>query len=488
MPAGSEIAAADGGGGQAPSSAPVTASGDEDAAPPPRDDAGAPSAIDASGDAPPAATPRADVPGVACADAISDVYVTPGGLAAMTMAARGTLVRCAFDSSVDLPSVTSRLAAKSVTGITPTSATTIYRLAYRTYREDGVPGVSTARVYLPATPRSMPLPVVAVAHPTEGLAASCAPSLTPTDLDDLALPWAARGFAVIASDYAGLGNEGVQGYAANHDTAHSVLDSARALRALLDPAALDDRVLLIGYSQGGGAVLAAQGLAATYGAGGSVVAGVVFSAEYFERMNSFGYVTMLRSPTELTIETGISMPVVASMRDFAYGYNLLGASSAAALFPAGLQGGMTAAIATLCQTPFGAYVQGAAAHVGDLFDPTFSAGFLGCVDGTPACSGAGAAFFDYLQGDLVAPDPAGPPLLYVLGLADVIMPPQSEGACNIGSLADAGVSVQVCVDGPALHTNVTARDVGFAEGWSEAKLDGQPLPSCSSDGLPACQP
>jgi len=41
-------------------------------------------------------------------------------------------------------------------------------------------------------------------------------------------------------------------------------------------------------------------------------------------MNSFGYVNMLENSTELTIETGISMPVVAAMRDYAYGANLLG--------------------------------------------------------------------------------------------------------------------------------------------------------------------
>jgi hypothetical protein len=111
----------------------------------------------------------------------------------------------------------------------------------------------------------------------------------------------------------------------------------------------------------------------TYGAGGNVVAGVVFSAEYFSRINSFSYVDMLGAPTDLTIETGISMPVVAAMRDFAYGYNLLGPSSAASLFPASLQGGLTTAITTLCQTPFGGYLQGAAVHVGDLFDPTFRA-------------------------------------------------------------------------------------------------------------------
>ena len=35
-----------------------------------------------------------------------------------------------------------------------------------------------------------------------------------------------------------------------------------------------------------------------------------------------------------------------------------------------------------------------------------------------------------LQKDLVAPDPVGPPLLYMQGLADVIMPPASEAACR----------------------------------------------------------
>ena len=50
---------------------------------------------------------------------------------------------------------------------------------------------------------------------------------------------------------------------------------------------------------------------------------------------------MMREPSALTISTGISKPVVAAMRDYAYGANLLGAASAAVTFPAGLQG-MTA--------------------------------------------------------------------------------------------------------------------------------------------------
>jgi pimeloyl-ACP methyl ester carboxylesterase len=428
---------------------------------------------------------------------VGDVYVTPGDLPPMTMALRGAIVGCALDTAFSIGDVTSKLAAKNVTGVVPTSGTTTYRIAYRTYRDDGVPGVSTARVYLPGTPRTAPLPVVAIAHPTEGLAPSCAPSMDPTDQDDLALPWAAHGFAVVATDYAGLGNAGVQGYTDNHDQAHSLLDSVRALRALLDPSVLDQRVLLVGYSQGGGAVLASQGLAGSYGVAGNVVAAVVFAAEYYARNDSFDYATMLAEPDALTISTGISMPVVVAMRDYAFGYNVLGPSSAAATFPAGAQAGLASAIMSQCQAPFGAYLQGTALHVGDLWDDGFRRSLLACTGNSTAadadggdatCSGIAAQFYTWMQNDLVAPDPAGAPVLYVQGLDDSIMPPAEEAACNIGELTAAGVDVQVCVDPPAEHTTVVPRNVAFALGWSEAKLYGGTLPACSSAGMPACQP
>ena len=445
------------------------------------DDAGSP------GDGSAASPPFVGGPAIACNDTPSGVYVTPSGLSPMTMGARGAIVRCALDTMLSQSDVATELTNASDTGVTATSGVTLYRIAYRTYREDGVPGVATARVYLPTNPRALPLPIIAVAHPTVGLAASCAPSEDPASLQNLALPWAASGFAVIATDYAGLGNEGVQGYAGNHDQAHSLLDSARALRALVDARAFDDRVVLVGHSQGGGAVLAAQGLAGAYGAGGTVVAAIVFAPEYFSRLDSFSYVAMMREPNALTISTGISKPVVAAMRDYAFGYNQLGAASANVTFPAGLQG-MTSAITTLCQTPFGAYVQGVAVHVGDIFDPPFSASFLACVDGTSGCTGTGSALYDWMANDLVAPDPAGAPMLYFQGLADIIMPANEEAACNVAALQSGGVSVQVCVDATAQHTDLPQRNIGLALQWTLAKLAGTELPTCSASGMPACSP
>jgi dienelactone hydrolase len=440
-------------------------------------------------DAAPTIPARADVPAIDCTDAPASIYASaPTGTPAMTMATRGAILRCTKDGPLDAAAIKARFTAQSVAGISQTSETTIYRIAYRTTRGDGAEGISTARVYLPAKPRSLPLPVVAVAHPTVGLADGCAPSMDASSLSDVALPWAARGFAVIAPDYAGLGTDGVQGYAANHDTAHSLLDGARALRAMLAPGALDSRVLLSGYSQGGGAVLASQALAATYGAGGDVVAAIVFAPQFFSRIGSFGLEQLLRAPQALTITTGISKPVVAAFRAYSIAYNLLGAANAGVVFPAGARADMTQAITTLCQTPFGGYLQGVAPFVGDIFDAGFRTSMLACIDGTSGCSGAASQVHGWLTADLVTPDPKGAPVLYVQGLADTIMPPTEEAACNLALMKSAGVTVQACSDLTALHSSVVPRNAAFAIAWGEAKLDGQPAPACAADDMPPCLP
>jgi predicted esterase len=440
----------------------------------------------AAPDTTPGVTPLASAPGIACTDLVSDVYLTPGTLPAMTLALRGTVLRCAKDKLIAGAEIATRLLGANVTGLTVTSETQVFRLSYRTYRDDGVAGISTARVYLPTKQRSLPLPVITIAHPTVGIADVCAPSADPGSLNDVALPWAARGFAVIAPDYAGLGNDGVQGYTTNHDTAHSLLDGARALRAMLAPGAVDDRVILAGYSQGGGAVLAAQGLATSYGAGGDVVAAIVFAPEFFSRIGSFGFEQLLRAPDSLTITTGVSKPVVTALRDYAVLYNKLGAASAGLTFPAAKRAGMVDAIDDQCQTPLGGYLQAVAPFVRDLFDDGFRTAMLACIDGGAGCTGIASQLHGWLVNDLVAPDPKGPPVLYIQGLNDLIMPPAEEAACNLGLMQKAGVTTQVCADDLGSHVTVVPRNVAFAVSWAEAKLDGKPTPTCSSQGMPSC--
>jgi acetyl esterase/lipase len=105
-------------------------------------------------------------------------------------------------------------------------------------------------------------PVLAFAHGTTGLADSCAPTnrSTPKATIPLLEDFLARGFVVAATDYQGLGEEGLHHYLVGPDEARSVLDSARAARQFAGASA---QVVLFGHSQGGHAVIFANELART---------------------------------------------------------------------------------------------------------------------------------------------------------------------------------------------------------------------------------
>lgn len=106
-------------------------------------------------------------------------------------------------------------------------------------------------------------PVIIDGHPTIGLADVCAPTrrglLRPLAL----MPYIARGYLVVATDYAGLGTPGLHPYAIGQAVARSLLDSGRAALRFCDtehniPLQAANRMQLEGHSQGGHAVLFGQ--------------------------------------------------------------------------------------------------------------------------------------------------------------------------------------------------------------------------------------
>jgi pimeloyl-ACP methyl ester carboxylesterase len=107
-------------------------------------------------------------------------------------------------------------------------------------------------------------PLLAWAHGTVGIADKCAPSWngrSQRDVDYLNY-WLAQGYAVVASDYQGLGTPGRHPYLATRPAAYSMLDSIRAVQRA--DFGLSKKVVLIGQSQGGGAAFATAGYAARY--------------------------------------------------------------------------------------------------------------------------------------------------------------------------------------------------------------------------------
>jgi pimeloyl-ACP methyl ester carboxylesterase len=108
-------------------------------------------------------------------------------------------------------------------------------------------------------------PLIAWAHGTVGIADVCAPSNNKrSDRDTKYLNhWLSQGYAVVASDYQGLGTPGGHPYLATKPEAWSVLDSIRAVQGNPD-FKLSKSVVLVGQSQGGGAAFATAGEAMAY--------------------------------------------------------------------------------------------------------------------------------------------------------------------------------------------------------------------------------
>jgi acetyl esterase/lipase len=139
-------------------------------------------------------------------------------------------------------------------------------LLYRSTGVDGGPNAVSASLTLPkGRPPNGGWPVISYAHGTTGSADACAPSRGYDfgRITSYAYPllrrWLKAGYAVVRTDYDGLGTPGVHGYLIGATEGRSVLDAVRAARTL-EPR-LSRRFAIAGHSQGGHAALFAASLA-----------------------------------------------------------------------------------------------------------------------------------------------------------------------------------------------------------------------------------
>lgn len=141
-----------------------------------------------------------------------------------------------------------------------------WRIMYRSTDLHGDPVVVTGVLVVPLAP---PPPggraIVSWGHPTTGAARGCAPSygFDPYVGIEGIQALLARGYAVVATDYLGMGTEGTDSYLVGATAANSMLDAVRAARAVLGRGASSD-VILWGHSQGGQAALFAAQRAQEY--------------------------------------------------------------------------------------------------------------------------------------------------------------------------------------------------------------------------------
>lgn len=435
-------------------------------------------AIDDAGgtDAPPIPPPTL---AVACDAALDDVYeAAPAGGDPMT--ARGTILSCAYELHLSPSEVAARLAAVGVTDVTPTTGAHVLRIAFQTTRRGDGAGVSSARVLLPDDYARTPSPMVVAAHGTAGLADACAPSRIPTQGDALNLPWAAGGWPIVAPDYAGLGTATTQAYGDNDDTARSQLDAARALRALLPAGTLTDDIVMVGHSQGGGVVLSAQTLEASYGAGGEIVLGVAFAPGWPIGRSADGY-RFPNVPTSL----GDGVPAaIGALFLYAWHDRTLGEGFAGDAFAAPVRDDIVAAVDRDCIFALGASLPTIAPTFGDLTDETFRTSLVSCADGG-ACTGTAAQLWAWTGENILHADPSGAPLLVYAGSADTLASP-NDVSCIVDYLESDAVTPTVCVD-ESTHFDVVARSASHVVAYASAIVAGSTPPACPApDTLPAC--
>jgi pimeloyl-ACP methyl ester carboxylesterase len=138
--------------------------------------------------------------------------------------------------------------------------------------------IATALVIAPAGPAPKEgRPIIAWAHGTTGSAQNCGPSqvIDPTrplnqyflmdgnSWTDFGIPngqeFINEGYVVVATDYQGLGGGGKHQYAVAGTNGRDVINSARAASSMKEAGA-GKKTVVYGWSQGGGAAIAAAGL------------------------------------------------------------------------------------------------------------------------------------------------------------------------------------------------------------------------------------
>ena len=144
---------------------------------------------------------------------------------------------------------------------------TAYRILYTTTAAEGVPAVASGVLAVPSTPSSAPMPVIAWAHGTVGVARACAPSIGRYAITTEGMPamdaLARNGWAMVATDYTGMGAEGTFPYLIGQGEGRSVLDAVRAARQI-PGVNLTSETVVWGHSQGGHAALWTGQIASSY--------------------------------------------------------------------------------------------------------------------------------------------------------------------------------------------------------------------------------
>lgn len=192
-------------------------------------------------------------------------------LAALVLVSCGTTTSNTFSTSFyntpsSIPSNAPGTILRFETINAPFPESQAWRVLYTSTGINGETIAVSGMVFAPAGP--IPpggRPVVSWAHPTTGIDDQCAPSRSPKPYDDVQglADFLNLGWVVVATDYQGLGTDGMHPYLVGASEAQGTIDIVRAARNLNETGA-SSNYFVFGHSQGGQAALFAGQMASTY--------------------------------------------------------------------------------------------------------------------------------------------------------------------------------------------------------------------------------
>jgi dienelactone hydrolase len=422
-----------------------------------------------------------------CRDSIDSVYAVPSDLPPYAASHRGDVVRCARDRTFSVEEIETRLAADGFIDAEVRGPVRVYRVAYRTERLAGEEGLTSALVLLPDWPLTAAPPLVVFAHGLEGIDPECSVSKgdwtkAPYRRVGSLLALASYGYPIIAPDYAGFMPGSAPGGAfLSEDEAHSVLDGTRAVSKLLRPGATNDRVVLVGHSQGGHAVLSAQALAGSYGLTGRL-AGVMAFAPNWIPAQTWG----LAIARELGLNTTDDSSTLRLAMIYFYTHAELydGPGSGLALFQSGKRSLVESYLAACPPTPSVVPLAALGRTASDFFEPAFVDSIGSCALGNDvACATEPApTWLPRFRADRPRLDVQGADVVMWLGAEDEALTPELA-QCGIDKInedfssAETTATFTVCGDRKAAHETVLSRNMSWAAQWIASQTGSAPEPA-----------
>ncbi len=424
---------------------------------------------------------------VACTDTLADLYTLPGNLPTMDDTHRGDVFHCVKTEAMTHTAVNAQIAAYNVnypiaTAGTATTGFWSYRVAYRTERNTvaavRAEGDTAAILLIPEKPLAG-APLVVFGHGSVGIAPPCRPThldlsgaVADEDYPASLLRLVGYGYTVIAPDYSGFAYNQAPGYFNAEDEAHAILDATRAAKQLLPSP--PSKVVFVGHSQGGHAVLSAQTYASTYGMEGTLV-GIAAMAPLWTSMSIWAAATT--DTAGLTTATDLSA-ILYSM-EYAYSAGELrdGPGGGVAVFQTAKQDAAKATILSdLCYDQ--PKLEALGAKPSDFFDPTYvNVVGLACAlaPTNPDCTPALAAKWKarWIE-DRPAIAPDGPPMLVFYGGSDTAVTPAYAQCARQKIAADltsaTTTTVQYCFDDAVGHRDIVrSANTDYLNKWIAAR-------------------